>query len=592
MAQIPGERFQINLDDEALAPNELPSRSTGSTGLIGDVLERDAPTEVAPPSFKNSTTGTGFPEHKKRVGGSKFKLDRSGGALESAVKPKPAMSTVAPEIAVQSPFTPVDKNGSLFERYQIDAENKKTIASMSEDEIAAERQELFAGLSPALIQKLLKRSNIDDEPMQVEPEFQHRSSEAEARRPSLADRKVSFALPEPKELPKDEITTASSHSITSSPSPFLAARMAAGSSSDVSELGLSRTSSNTSNGSNSRRSSVNSGYDRKVSFVLPDYIEMARRASPTAAKHSISSPMAPPKDKIGTNDDVADLELTRTSSNSALKSPGMKAVDHKRKVSFALPEHHLLPETHRRPSSAISHSISGTPSPKFKPSNPMEDVHVSDTLPEEHEGSMHFPKAPAAPELDPNAPTFLEDLHQKYFPNLEHDPSKLAWMTPPTAEENAAYDPSQANLSPKDIRFDFKGNIIPPSQSSRIPTDVGLHHHGDAPSAAGYTISELGILSRSAFPAQRSIAMQTAGRILYRLGKGEFGDENLLMAEGPVGEKGMLAKGLWEAIEENRIIDTITAEATRERGHQTSIALAQEAVWNWRQGGGRLRKAV
>jgi hypothetical protein len=165
-------------------------------------------------------------------------------------------------------------------------------------------------------------------------------------------------------------------------------------------------------------------------------------------------------------------------------------------------------------------------------------------------------------------------------------------MTPATEAENAAYDPASANLDPKDIRFDFKGRIIPPSQSARIPTDVGLHHHGDAPSAAGYTIAELGILSRSAFPAQRSIAMQTAGRILFRLGKGEFGNENLVQAEGDVGEKGMLAKGLWEAVEENRLVETITTEANKDTGHQTSIALAQEAVWNWRKGGGRQRKAV
>ena len=599
MAQIPGERFQLDFDDDSIAPHEKP-RSAQSPGFVGDVLEREITAEIAPPTFKGSRSATGFPEHKKRTGVSKFKQGRGAHETEAVTTP---ISTVTPEIAVQSPLTPADKHGALFEKEQIDAENKKTIASMSASEIESERQELFAGLSPALIEKLLKRSNIDDEASRLEPSAspKAKAADTENRRPSQAERRVSFALPD-EEIQKAETTsTASRHSITSSPSPLVATKLGESNSSDVPELGLSRTTSNAS-GAGSRRSSLSPGFDRKVSFVLPDYIELARKASPTAAKHSISSPMTIASDKkeAQKHDEVSDLDLTRIPSGSAMKSPGALPVDHRRKVSFALPDSQIVPEG-RRLSSAASHSIASTPSPRFVdkvdplPASPIDDFKLSqaqDASMEAPEGSVHFPKPPAAPELDPNAPTFLDDLHQKYFPSLAHDPSKLAWMAPATAEENAAYDPSSENLDPKDVRFDFKGKIIPPSQSARIPTDVGLHHHGDAPSAAGYTIGELGILSRSAFPAQRSIAMQTAGRILYRLGKGEFGNENLVQAEGPVGERGMLAKGLWEAVEENRIIDTITAEASKESGHQTSIALAQEAVWNWRKGGGRQRKAV
>jgi hypothetical protein len=207
---------------------------------------------------------------------------------------------------------------------------------------------------------------------------------------------------------------------------------------------------------------------------------------------------------------------------------------------------------------------------------------------------MHFPKPPVAPELDPNSETFLDDLHSKYFPNLSHDPSKLDWMKPASTEENASYNPEQEALSPKDIRFSFRGQIIPPSLSMSLPTDIGLHHHGDAPDAAGYTIPELAHLARSSYPGQRSIAIQTLGRILYRLGKGEFGNENDIDVHGEDGdgERALLAKGLWEAVDEGRVIDTITDEAKKERGHRTSIALAQEAVWNWQRGGGRQRKAV
>lgn len=597
MARIPGERFDIDFDDESI---EQPRTSV--TGFVGDVLERQINSDVAPPVFKSSRAATGFPEHKKRTGLSRFKQIRDG--TENAPSVHPALSTTNPVIDVKSPSTRADKDDDWAgrqqvntDKQQIDAENKKTLASMSAAEIEAEQQELFAGLSPALISKLLKRSNIDDEPTEMQSSSSPRSKPEDAQhgRPSHAERKVSFALPDNQDREAEPAFTAARHSINSSSSPLLVTRTNT-SSSDVSELGLSRTSSNTSAGSPRSHS-----HERKVSFVLPDYIELARKASPTAVKHSIASPMNLAVDKTATmqQDQITELELTKTLSNSALKSPGQRPVDHRRKVSFVLPDSQLVPED-RRPSSAASHSISGSPGPSPRmpgESDPSAVSHLRlSDMPEEsghqHEGSIHFPKPPAAPELDPNGPNFLDDLHKKYFPSLAHDPSKLAWMTAATEAENAAYDPASANLDPKDIRFDFKGRIIPPSQSARIPTDVGLHHHGDAPSAAGYTIAELGILSRSAFPAQRGIAMQTAGRILFRLGKGEFGNENLLQAEGDVGEKGMLAKGLWEAVEENRIVETITGEANKDTGHQTSIALAQEAVWNWRKGGGRQRKAV
>ncbi|KIV99873.1 uncharacterized protein PV09_08540 [Verruconis gallopava] len=611
MARIPGERFEIDLDDDtSLAPHDQPQGSVAASsastipGFVADVLEREIRSEVTPPSFKSANTATGFPEHKKRTGLSKFRQSKNASSPSSAAaSAAPAgVATATSDMTGPSSLTPRPNHDSLSEeRKQIDEENRKTIASMTDAEIQAERQELFAGLSPALIEKLLKRSNIDDEPQATEPELSPKAkpSEGENRRPSCADRRVSFALPEEMLEEKESSTTASRHSITSSPSPSLAAKFGSASNSDVSELGLSRTSSNASTAS--RRSSSGHAHERKVSFVLPDYIELARKANPTAAKHSVASPPVHAADNAESTQQQNNSapELSRTPSGSAMKSPGQRPVDHARKVSFALPESQITGE--RRPSSAASHSLSSSPSPRFVdgldslPAEPVDDLQLSqpeDGLPPADQGTIHFPKPPAAPELDPNAPTFLEDLHKNYFPNLAHDPSKLAWMAPATDEENASYDPSRTNLDPKDVRFDFKGRIIPPSRSAQIPTDAGLHHHGDAPSAAGYTISELGLLARSAFPAQRSLAIQTIGRILYRLGRGEFGNENDIDVDGPDGERAMLAKGLWEAVEESRVIDTITAEAAKDRGHQTSIALAQEAVWNWRKGGGRQRKAV
>ncbi|KAF2466744.1 uncharacterized protein BDR25DRAFT_293134 [Lindgomyces ingoldianus] len=225
--------------------------------------------------------------------------------------------------------------------------------------------------------------------------------------------------------------------------------------------------------------------------------------------------------------------------------------------------------------------------------------------------SIHFPKPPQPPDLDPTSSTFLTDLHEKYFPNLPYDPSSVSWMKPiDPSDTQSPYHPSQTALNPSELRFNFKGALLAPSAAREIPVTEGLHHHGDAPEAAGYTIPELARLSRSTVPTQRCVAYQTLGRILYRLGKGEFGEEEGKQdVDGPVqivrdpnnaDEEDMeeesvgsaIARGLWDCVEEGRIIETLTEEAGKERGHLTARTYAQEALWNWRRGGGRKRKAV
>ncbi|EME77864.1 uncharacterized protein MYCFIDRAFT_209203 [Pseudocercospora fijiensis CIRAD86] len=207
--------------------------------------------------------------------------------------------------------------------------------------------------------------------------------------------------------------------------------------------------------------------------------------------------------------------------------------------------------------------------------------------------TVHFPRAPQPPELDPSSDSFLEDLHQKYFPSLPSDPDKLEWMQ--TSKSKNTYDPSSSALNASDIRFSFKGEIIPPSKASVLPVTLGLHHHGDAPDAAGYTVAELAHLSRSSYPAQRCIAFQTLGRVLYRLSKGEFGDpgepEQLLnegVVEGPEDTFGELARGLWREVERLQVIQTLVDESEGKGvdggKHVSAKAYATEAVWLWRKG--------
>ncbi|KAK9457640.1 RPAP1-like protein [Dipodascopsis uninucleata] len=222
---------------------------------------------------------------------------------------------------------------------------------------------------------------------------------------------------------------------------------------------------------------------------------------------------------------------------------------------------------------------------KFSEEFATEDTDQSSSLkdlkdqnaPDVRVDSIHFP---APPRLDPDAPDFLEKLHQQYFPELPADPSALAWMKPVTEEEDESspYNPHQDSLLPADIRFDFQGQIVPPSKSRTLPVTLGLHHHSDSPGYAGYTIPELSHLCRSAVPAQRAIAVQIMGRILYRLGKYTYGD--------------YVSDVLWDIVDHTRVVDSIyEASDENKTRHMGLRTCAIDALWLWKKGGGRRRKA-
>lgn len=458
-----GERVNLNFDTgavEKLEPEEqnvLPMPSFPA--FVGDIQERDSSSANPPVAPSPKPNVNGFPAHKKRTPRvSAFKQQRAAKEKQAAAAPPPNP---------RSAFAPDPDE----ERRAIDEENRRTIAAMSDAEIEQERQELMASLNPALLQKLLLRSNIDQ-------------------------------------------------------------------------------------GSNER------DFD--------------------------AEPPAPAATKPPTTEKAEEETQAKPTST--------------KKVSFAASEpmdESKLPESTTSPSASTTETSSDA---------------IRSALEQQTDDSIHFPRPPQPPDLDPNDPAFLKNLHEKYFPNLAYDPSKLSWMSPiDPSDKKSPYHPSQTALNPAELRFDFEGNLLAPSVAREIPTDRGLHHHAEAPEAAGYTIPELAVTARSKVPSQRCIAYQTLGRILYRLGKGQFGVESAQKMDGPVrvaknpdveedddddGEwveedvGSAIAGGLWQCIEEGRVIETLTEEANKERGHLTARTFAQEALWNWRRGGGRRRHAV
>ncbi|KND93063.1 RNA polymerase II-associated protein RBA50 [Tolypocladium ophioglossoides CBS 100239] len=193
--------------------------------------------------------------------------------------------------------------------------------------------------------------------------------------------------------------------------------------------------------------------------------------------------------------------------------------------------------------------------------------------------STHFPVPPGLPDLDASDPNFLATLHDKYFPSLPADPSKLAWMAPVPSKDSPADKMSPYYPHPEigvaALRFDFRGRFLSPRVSRSIPSTKGLHHHGEAPEAAGYTIAELARLAKSSVPAQRCMAYQTLGRILYRLGQGEWGKT----------ENDPIATGVWSSVKQGRVLESLMEAASGEGGHRGSRAYATEALWLFEKGG-------
>lgn len=186
-------------------------------------------------------------------------------------------------------------------------------------------------------------------------------------------------------------------------------------------------------------------------------------------------------------------------------------------------------------------------------------------------------------------PNFNEELHKKFFPDLPQEPEKLKWMEqlPDDLKQNEVLHEVSS------CRFDFKGNLVPPTRKLET-TNNGLYHHSVSPELAGYTIQELSHLSLSQFPSQRCIAIQTLGRILYKLGKQSYYqlvpevDVETYQEEG--GSKQIINKiyyMFWDLVKDCKVVDAMQLAADESSTTNLSVRnYAIDALWLWKQGGG------
>ncbi|KAL4656489.1 RNA polymerase II-associated protein 1 isoform X1 [Arapaima gigas] len=94
------------------------------------------------------------------------------------------------------------------------------------------------------------------------------------------------------------------------------------------------------------------------------------------------------------------------------------------------------------------------------------------------------------------------------------EPEKLEWMGDlPAPQKRRTKKAMRA-------RFNFDGVLIPPTED--LPIHLGLHHHGDEPELAGYSLQELFLLSRSQVTQQRCLALTTLARVLTKARAGDL----------------------------------------------------------------------
>ena len=178
---IKGQRFHLDLtSDEELDHRKsetLHGAQNDHLPFIRDITERPTVMGPGPPPPKLKGSHTGFPEHKKRSKASAFNKQRFG--VADVTQWSHPLKNAATPTRNGSNTIPSDRNNDNSddpERMGIGQDNQERLAQMFPSEIVREREELMSGLSSSLIERLLKRANIDQgrndtgfEPQHIEP---------------------------------------------------------------------------------------------------------------------------------------------------------------------------------------------------------------------------------------------------------------------------------------------------------------------------------------------------------------------------------------------------------------------------------------
>lgn len=215
---------------------------------------------------------------------------------------------------------------------------------------------------------------------------------------------------------------------------------------------------------------------------------------------------------------------------------------------------------------------------------------MKDTDSKELLKDVHFVTKKQMEEYEPlsiDDAEFEKKLKEKYFPDLPTEVDKMRWMEPIDDDSNITNNKVIDTVA--DLRFDFKGNLCAP-QKEVDSTKDGLHHHADNPDLKGYTLEELQNYALSTYPGQKCIALQTLGRIMYKVKAEryyqlipEIDQEQFEKLNGditPIIEQiyGML----WAWIKHLKIVEII--ESNLGNKNMSIKNYATEAMWMLKQG--------
>lgn len=107
----------------------------------------------------------------------------------------------------------------------------------------------------------------------------------------------------------------------------------------------------------------------------------------------------------------------------------------------------------------------------------------------------------------------IDLIKQKKYANMEKmESEKMSWIKSVQSNEQ--------NIKLYH-RFDFSGNLLSLDESQNLSCKLGMHHHGEEPHLAGYSLQELFDLTRSNFPQQRVFAFSTLSKIIQKDRRGE-----------------------------------------------------------------------
>ncbi|KAI5298956.1 hypothetical protein KEM56_003641, partial [Ascosphaera pollenicola] len=167
LSMFRGERFTVDISDDEENHTSHKEEESGVAQVpvpildfVNDIKERDVAAPPPAPTLQTSSK-SGFPEHKKRTRVSAFKQRRhgpgngpAGPALRQPTAPSASTSASAPGPSSMKKPTLED------EKREIDLENQKKLAAMSDSQIEEERDELVSSLPPSLLELFLQRAKI------------------------------------------------------------------------------------------------------------------------------------------------------------------------------------------------------------------------------------------------------------------------------------------------------------------------------------------------------------------------------------------------------------------------------------------------